>query len=71
MRIRPMIAVAVLASGSLTGCIGGGDSTTIVQGTTTVSKGKQLEDLQRALNEGAITQSEYDKLHKIVLRSGK
>ena len=71
MNIRYTIMFAVLAFGPLPGCLGGGDTTTIVQGTTTISTGKQLEDLQRALNEGAITQSEYDKLRKVVMSHGK
>jgi hypothetical protein len=71
MNLRYAIVAAVLACGPLSGCLGGGDTTTIVQGTTTISTGKQLEDLQRALDEGAITKSEYDKLRKIVLSSSK
>lgn len=49
---------------ALGGC--GGD--TYVQGTTTVSKGQELTDLQRALNEGAITQAEYDGLRAKLMR---
>jgi hypothetical protein len=71
MNIRLTMAAAVLAFGPLAGCIGGGDTTTIVQGTTTISTGKQLEDLQRALDEGAITQSEYDKLRQVVMSHNK
>ncbi|HSO05779.1 MAG TPA: hypothetical protein VLW45_00955 [Pelomicrobium sp.] len=70
MNIKHTIAVAVIGFGLLAGC-GGGDTTTIVQGTTTISKGKELEDLQRALNEGAITQKEYDQLRSIVMRRSK
>jgi hypothetical protein len=47
------------------GC--GGDTYVKVQGTTTVSKGQELTDLQRALNEGAITKSEYDRLYGKIL----
>jgi len=38
-----------------------------VQGTTTISKGQELTDLQTALNEGAIDQKEYDALRKRIL----
>ena len=49
----------------LGGCGGGADVK--VQGTTTISKGQELTDLQRALTDGAITQSEYDDLRKKVM----
>jgi hypothetical protein len=38
-----------------------------VQGTTTISKGQELTDLQRALKEGAITKPEYDRLYAKIL----
>ena len=62
-------ALALCASLMLGGCLslGGGD-TTVVQGSTTVSKGQELTDLQRALNAGAITQREYDELREKILR---
>lgn len=60
------LALVVLVLGVSAGC-GGGDTYVRVQGTTTISKGQELSDLQRALKEGAITQREYDRLHKKVL----
>jgi hypothetical protein len=61
--------LALSGSLMLSGCLslGGGD-TTVVQGSTTVSKGQELTDLQRALNAGAITQREYDELRNKILR---
>jgi len=50
----------------LAGC--GSDTYVKVQGTTTISKGQELTDLQRALAEGAITQSEYDSLRAKIMR---
>ena len=38
-----------------------------VQGTTTVSKGQELADLQRALDEGAIERRDYELLRKRIL----
>ena len=38
-----------------------------VQGTTTISKGQELADLQRALDEGAIDRRGYDLLRKRIL----
>lgn len=64
---RVMITAAALASLALLGGCGG--STNVqVQGTTTISKGQELTDLQRALNEGAIDQREYDTLRARVMR---
>jgi len=59
--LLPLACVLALA-----GCGSSPDIT--VSGTTSISKGKQLEDLQRALNEEAITQSEYDRLRSRILK---
>jgi len=58
-----ILAVTVFA---LPGC-GGGDTYVKVQGTTTISKGQELTDLQRALSEGALDQSEYERLRRKIL----
>ncbi len=50
----------------LTGCFGGGAD--VEQHISTVSKGKELEDLKRALDEGAINQKEYDTLREKVMK---
>jgi hypothetical protein len=60
-----LLPAVFVALAGLAGC--GGD-TNIVQGPTTVSKGQELTDLQRALQEGAITQGEYDTLRARILR---
>ena len=46
----------------------GGDTNVRVEGSTSISKGQELTDLQRALNEGAITQGEYDSLRTRIMR---
>ncbi len=61
-----VMSVALLALVNLGGC--GGDTYVKVQGTTTISKGQELTDLQRALDEGAVTQSEFDSLRAKVMR---
>jgi hypothetical protein len=38
-----------------------------VTGTTTISTGQELLDLKRALDEGAISQRDYDKVRAILL----
>lgn len=58
---------ALLAAMALAGC--GGDTYVKVQGTTTISKGQELIDLQRALSEGAISKDDYERVRaKIVSR---
>jgi hypothetical protein len=55
----PILLIAALLAGtSLTVC--GGETNIKVQGASTISKGQELTDLQRALNEGAVTQDEYE-----------
>jgi hypothetical protein len=56
---------AAVATAFIAGC--GTDQYVTVQGTTTISKGQELTDLQRALNEGAINQAEYASLQKRIL----
>ena len=58
-------AAALLAAALLAGC--GSSQTVMVSGTSTISKGQELTDLQRALTEGAITQAEYDRLRGKIL----
>ncbi len=67
IRFRSALAAAgVLALLSLGGCfwsIGGGTQKTVVEH----SAGQQLTDLKRALEAGAVTQDEYDRLKKVYL----
>ncbi len=61
------IPAVLLASACLmAGC--GGDTYVKVQGTTTISKGQELTDLQRALNEGAITEADYKEVREKIMR---
>jgi len=57
--------LAFAAAALIAGC--GGD-TYVNQGSTTISKGTELTDLQRALEAGAITQDEYETLHRKIMR---
>ena len=68
MRTNRRLALAVLFSSAvmLAGCSGGGAK--VQQSVTTVSQGQELEDLKRALDQGAINQSEYEQLQKKILK---
>ena len=39
-----------------------------VTGTTTISRGQELTDLKRALDQGAISKRDYDKVREKILR---
>nr|WP_295080446.1 hypothetical protein [uncultured Roseateles sp.] len=61
-----LLAAGLLAAG-LTGC-GTSQSTVTVQDSTKITKGQELVDLQRALDQGAVTQREFEELRQIILR---
>ena len=63
-RARSLIFI-LLVTLSLTGC-GGGGATMEAQTTTT---GQQLIDLDKAYKEGIITEKEYEKKKKEILRN--
>ncbi len=55
---------------TLAGCGGWAwsKSDVTVTGTTTISRGQELTDLKRALDEGAIGKRDYDKVRDRILR---
>lgn len=70
MQKNHVVLAALIGFASLAGC-GGGDANVKVQGTTTITAGQELQDLQRALAEGAITQNEFDTIKEALLRRSK
>ncbi len=58
------LAATVLALSLLPGCGGG---TTVRQGNQ-ASVGQQLQDLDKAYKDGVITQKEYEKLKKALIK---
>jgi hypothetical protein len=70
MQTNPVAALALAACLMLGGCGGWSWSRAdvTVTGTTTISRGQELTDLKRALDEGAISKRDYDKVREKILR---
>jgi hypothetical protein len=68
MKLKQQLAIPAIAVllVSMTAC--GSDQKVTVSGTTSISKGQELTDLQSALTAGAISQAEYDKLRATILK---
>ncbi len=67
MPLRLGVALSLAASVVLASCGSSSRANVTVTGTTTVSKGQELLDLKRALDEGAISPRDYDKVRRIIL----
>jgi hypothetical protein len=67
MNFRSIVTSLVLAalSATLTGC----GSDTRVTNTSQTSVGQQLLDLEQARNQGIITEKEYNRLKKAVIKN--
>jgi hypothetical protein len=59
------LCAVIAASAVLHGC--GGDTVTKVEQSTQISKGWELKDLQKALDAGAITRDEYERVKMKIL----
>jgi len=68
MKSKWIVVLALAASAGLAGCGTSSKANVTVTGTTTISKGQELTDLQRALAEGAISKADYDKVREKILR---
>lgn len=68
MNLRAIVSSAVLAaiSCAVTGC--GSDRPTVNNNTQT-SVGQQLSDLENARQQGIISNSEYNRLKKAIIRN--
>ena len=67
MKKIALVSIITIISVGLTGCGRGSKTTTNVHTATT---GQQLTDLQTALDNGLITQKEYDTKRKNILKNG-
>ncbi len=59
--------ILIAACAAVFGCSSSRNVVT-VQDSTSITKGRELSDLQRALSAGAISPEEYETLRKKVLR---
>lgn len=71
--MNPMRASVLLLSVSallmvLPGCVSSSRSTVTVQESQKFSKGRELNDLMRAKQEGAVTDSEYESLRQTLMK---
>ena len=55
---------AILAVSLLPGCV----HSSKVQSSSTASVGQQLQDLEKSYNDGIITQKEYERLKKALIK---
>lgn len=66
MRISGYLAAGALLVVLIGGCCGGGGSQ--VQNTTkTTTLGQELTDLKKALDSGAITEDQYNKMKQDII----
>lgn len=63
-RIGICLLAALLTLGPLTGC---GSSKTLVTPARQTTLGQELQDLDKAFQDGVITQKEYDRARKRLL----
>jgi outer membrane murein-binding lipoprotein Lpp len=68
MKNKFLLALALAASLAVAGCGSSSKANVTVTGTTTISKGQELTDLQRALDAGAISQRDYENVRAIILK---
>ena len=69
MRAKGIATAAAVLCLTLAGCGGGGAE--VKTTTTTVSLGQQLIDLQQALDKGAVSQSEYARLKRDIIKNAQ
>ena len=64
-----LLALAVILTAAVfTGCCGGGKTQVVTETTKTTTKGQELQDLKKAMDEGAISEKEYESAKKKILK---
>jgi len=67
MTPRLALCASLLCCAALTAC-STHRTDVIVESSTKITEGQQLIDLQRALDQGAVTQREYDEVRAKLLK---
>jgi hypothetical protein len=70
-RLRPLVAISLilmLLSATACGCLSGGSKSQQTVETKTTTLGQELTDLQKAHESGAITDEQYEKAKKELLK---
>ena len=67
MNRKMSILIAVAIALAATGCSSSRTAVTVQEGTQ-ITKGRELTDLQRALEAGAVTQKEYETVRRAIMR---
>jgi len=68
MRKIYLCLVVFLGLLTLSACVSSSRSNVTVHESTSISKGQELTDLQKALKEGAVTEREYERVRTILLK---
>ncbi len=68
--LRFLALTLMLLAIVLTGCCGGGSKETkvVTESTKTTTTGQELQDLKKAVDEGAISEEEYEAAKKKILK---
>lgn len=67
-RLFAMVGLVMVAAIGLTGCVSSSRSSVTVQESGKFSKGEELNDLLRALNDKALTQDEYEDVRQTIMK---
>lgn len=67
MKTIPRLAAGLTLALLLAACGSSSRSVVTVQDASSITKGQELVDLQRALHEGALTQGEYERVRKLIM----
>ena len=66
LKARSAAAALLVTIATLAGCSSSRNTVT-VQESTSITKGRELTDLRRALEAQAVNQAEYEQLRRVIL----
>ena len=69
MKTRLFLVVSMVSGAVvMSGCVSSSRSSVTVQESAKFSKGEELNDLLRALNQKALTQQEYEDVRQTIMK---